>query len=70
MIAEKVDIDSTSKLRGLNADSIDLDLDRLATALGTGDTVSSRGRRRKCFPPKCSRPVSAIVASISTWARR
>jgi pilus assembly protein FimV len=33
------DIDSTSKLRGINADSIDLDLDRLATALGTGDTA-------------------------------
>jgi pilus assembly protein FimV len=36
---EKVDVDSTSKLRGINADSIDLDLDRLATALGTGDTA-------------------------------
>ncbi len=33
------DLDSTSKLRGINADSIDLDLDRLANALGTGDTV-------------------------------
>jgi len=33
------DIDSTSRLRGLNADSIDLDLDRLADALGSGDTV-------------------------------
>jgi pilus assembly protein FimV len=33
------DIDSTSRLRGLNADSIDLDLDRLANALGSGDTV-------------------------------
>jgi pilus assembly protein FimV len=37
--AEKVDVDSTSKLRGINADSIDLDLDRLATALGGGDTA-------------------------------
>jgi pilus assembly protein FimV len=36
---ERADIDSTSKLRGINADSIDLDLDRLANALGTGDTV-------------------------------
>ncbi len=36
---EKVDVDSTSKLRGLTGDSIDLDLDRLATALGSGDTV-------------------------------
>jgi hypothetical protein len=34
-----VDVDSTSKLRGINADSIDLDLDRLASALGSGDTV-------------------------------
>ncbi len=33
-IRSKVDLDSTSKLRGINADSIDLDLDRLATALG------------------------------------
>jgi pilus assembly protein FimV len=33
------DVDSTSKLRGINADSIDLDLDRLANALGSGDTV-------------------------------
>jgi len=37
--AEKVDVDSTSKLRSLNGDSIDLDLDRLANALGSGDTV-------------------------------
>jgi pilus assembly protein FimV len=33
------DLDSTSKLRGVNADSIDLDLDQLASALGSGDTV-------------------------------
>jgi pilus assembly protein FimV len=37
--ADKVDVDSTSKLRGLSGDSIDLDLDRLANALGSGDTV-------------------------------
>ncbi len=37
--AGKVDVDSTSKLRGLSGDSIDLDLDRLANALGSGDTV-------------------------------
>jgi pilus assembly protein FimV len=37
--AEKVDVDSTSKLRGLSGDSIDLDLDRLANALGSGDTI-------------------------------
>jgi len=36
---ERADVDSTSRLRGLNADSIDLDLDRLANALGSGDTV-------------------------------
>lgn len=36
---ERPDMDSTSRLRGLNADSIDLDLDRLANALGSGDTV-------------------------------
>ncbi len=38
----KVDPESTSKLRsigGLSGDSIDLDLDRLANALGSGDTV-------------------------------
>lgn len=34
-----VDVDSTSKLRSLSGDSIDLDLDRLANALGSGDTV-------------------------------
>ena len=36
---ERPDVDSTSKLRALNSDSIDLDLDRLANALGSGDTV-------------------------------
>ncbi|HXA36845.1 MAG TPA: FimV/HubP family polar landmark protein [Steroidobacteraceae bacterium] len=42
---EKIDGDSTSRLRalagaaGLSGDSIDLDLDRLANALGSGDTV-------------------------------
>jgi pilus assembly protein FimV len=36
---EKGDVDSTSKLRALSGDSIDLDLDRLASALGSGDTV-------------------------------
>src|SRR5579872_575306 len=37
--SEKPDVDSTSKLKGLSGDSIDLDLDRLANALGSGDTV-------------------------------
>jgi pilus assembly protein FimV len=36
---EKPDGDSTSKLRALSGDSIDLDLDRLASALGSGDTL-------------------------------
>jgi pilus assembly protein FimV len=36
---DRSDVDSTSRMRGLNADSIDLDLDRLANALGSGDTV-------------------------------
>jgi pilus assembly protein FimV len=36
---DRGDVDSTSRLRGMNADSIDLDLDRLANALGSGDTV-------------------------------
>jgi pilus assembly protein FimV len=47
--AEKVDVDSTSKLRGINSDSIDLDLDRLATALGTGDTVSQPRAAEEVF---------------------
>jgi pilus assembly protein FimV len=37
--SEKLDVESTSRLHGLSGDSIDLDLDRLATALGSGDTV-------------------------------
>ena len=36
---DKTDNDSTSKLRGITADSVDLDLDQLASALGSGDTV-------------------------------
>src|ERR1700678_2944803 len=36
---ERPDIDSTSKLRSISGDSVDLDLDRLASALGSGDTV-------------------------------
>jgi pilus assembly protein FimV len=46
---DKVDIDSTSKLRGINADSIDLDLDRLATALGSGDTVEQPRQAEELF---------------------
>jgi pilus assembly protein FimV len=41
--AERADVNSTSRLRGISAGasehSIDLDLDSLASALGTGDTV-------------------------------
>jgi pilus assembly protein FimV len=47
--ADKVDVDSTSKLRGINSDSIDLDLDRLATALGNGDTVSQPRAAEEVF---------------------
>jgi len=36
---EASELDSTAKVRGINADSIDLDLDRLATALGSEETV-------------------------------
>ncbi len=38
-LEDRHDTDSTSKLHAINADSIDLDLDRLAAALGSGDTV-------------------------------
>jgi pilus assembly protein FimV len=37
--AAAIEGDSTSKLRALSGDSIDLDLDRLANALGSGDTI-------------------------------
>jgi pilus assembly protein FimV len=37
--ADKADVDSTSKLKELSGESIDLDLDHLANALGSGDTV-------------------------------
>jgi pilus assembly protein FimV len=36
------DPDSTTRLRAINADSIDLDLDRLSTALGGGDTAEQQ----------------------------
>jgi pilus assembly protein FimV len=47
--AQKVDIDSTSKLHGIKADGVDLDLDRLATALGTGDTVDQPRAAEEIF---------------------
>jgi pilus assembly protein FimV len=52
--ADHVDVDSTSKLRGISsdsisADSIDLDLDRLATALGSGDTVQQPRAAEEVF---------------------
>jgi pilus assembly protein FimV len=37
--AAAIEGDNTSKLRALSGDSIDLDLDRLANALGSGDTI-------------------------------
>jgi pilus assembly protein FimV len=37
--AAAIDGENTSKLRALSGDSIDLDLDRLANALGSGDTI-------------------------------
>ncbi len=46
---EKVDVDSTSKLRNLSGDSIDLDLDRLASALGSGDTVEQPRAEEQVF---------------------
>jgi pilus assembly protein FimV len=47
---ERLDPESTSKLRGLNVDSIDLDLDRLATALGNGvDTVEQPRAAEELF---------------------
>jgi len=46
---DRADLDSTSKLRGINADSIDLDLDRLATALGSGDTVEQPRAAEEVF---------------------
>jgi len=46
---DKVDIDSTSKLRGIHSDSIDLDLDRLASALGSGDTVDQPRAAEEVF---------------------
>jgi FimV-like protein len=46
---DKVDIEATGKLRGINADSIDLDLDRLATALGSGDTVEQPRAAEEVF---------------------
>jgi pilus assembly protein FimV len=46
---ERPDIDSTSKLRSISADSIDLDLDRLASALGSGDTVEQPRAAEEVF---------------------
>jgi pilus assembly protein FimV len=54
--AEKPDIDSTSKLRGISNDAagvdsenIDLDLDQLATALGGGDTLEQPRAAEEVF---------------------
>lgn len=47
--AERPDIDSTSRLRSIDADSIDLDLDRLASALGSGDTLEQPRAAEEVF---------------------
>jgi pilus assembly protein FimV len=49
---DRADIDSTSKLRGLNTDSIDLDLDRLANAMGSGNTVEKTREENEMFSIK------------------
>jgi pilus assembly protein FimV len=36
---DRNDVDATSRLRGLSGDSVDLDLDKLSSALGGGDTL-------------------------------
>ena len=43
------DLDSTSKLRAVSADSVDLDLERLAGALGGGDTVDQPRAAEELF---------------------
>jgi pilus assembly protein FimV len=54
--AEKVDVDSTSKLRSISgeatvvdSENIDLDLDRLASALGSGDTLDQPRAAEEVF---------------------
>ncbi|MGC1386416.1 MAG: FimV/HubP family polar landmark protein, partial [Steroidobacteraceae bacterium] len=47
--ADRVDVNSTAKLRGIKGDGVDLDLDRLATALGTGDTVDQPRAAEEIF---------------------
>jgi pilus assembly protein FimV len=44
LVSDHEDLDSTSKLRGINADSIDLDLDRLAQALGNNSDTLEQPR--------------------------
>ena len=43
------DLDSTSRLHGLSDDSVDLDLDRLATALGGNDTLEQPAQEEDLF---------------------
>ena len=43
--ADRIDTDSTSKLRGINVESIDLDLDKLTSALGSGDGETREPRQ-------------------------
>ncbi len=44
LVSDREDLESTSKLRGINADSIDLDLDRLAEALGNNSDTLEQPR--------------------------
>jgi pilus assembly protein FimV len=61
--AERVDVDSTSELRGLSGDSVDLDLDRLANALGSGgDTLDQPRAEDEVF--------SSEVFEVSGSSRR
>ncbi len=75
---EKVDVDSTSRMRGLGAlsgDSIDLDLDRLANALGSGDTVEQPRAEDEVFSTEVfeasqrSRRVDLDVGECDEWRR-
>jgi pilus assembly protein FimV len=44
LVPDRDDLESTSKLRGVNGDSIDLDLDRLAQALGNNSDTLDQPR--------------------------
>ncbi len=63
---DKIDVDSTSKLRGINSDSIDLDLDRLASALGNGDTVQQPRSSEDLFSTEVFETAQPITADHKT----